>query len=65
MPSNPVMVGNEKISTRRRAPSGVVHEMADRGTGTLCGRDLPEPWVWVDDPTTCRKCLAREERDAK
>lgn len=48
------------ISTRRRAPSGTVHEMAERGVLALCGRSLAEPWQWTDDPTTCRRCLARK-----
>ena len=29
-----------EISTRRKSRNGVVHEMADRGVGTACGRQL-------------------------
>jgi len=46
------------ISTRR-AHDGAVHEMADLGVGTMCGRDLPEPWTYTDAPVNCRQCLAR------
>lgn len=48
----------QHVSTRRKAPSGTVHEMADRGVGTACGRDLPEPWAWTDDSVTCQRCKA-------
>ena len=47
-----------EISTRRKTGTGMVHEMADRGVGTACGRMLAEPWVWTDDPVTCRRCLS-------
>lgn len=46
------------ISTRRVAGRGTVHEMADRGTKSRCGRELPEPWTWTDDPTNCKRCLS-------
>ena len=47
----------ELVSTRRRWPSGKVHEMADLGVGTRCGREMPEPWDWTDDEIDCRNCL--------
>lgn len=47
-----------EISTRRKHPNtGTVHEMADFGTGTMCGRDLPEPWDWTEEPISCKRCL--------
>ena len=45
-----------EVSTRRKARGGKVHEMADRGVRTLCGRDLAEPWDWTDDPVSCSQC---------
>lgn len=50
-----------EISTRRRSRTGKVHEMADRGVGTLCGRELPDPWVFTDEAVSCRDCLRRAE----
>lgn len=44
-----------KISTRR-VQGGRVHEMADRGTATMCGLDLAEPWTWTDRPLRCAAC---------
>lgn len=45
------------ISTRRVTGSGTVHEMAERGTKSMCGRNLPEPWTYTNDPTNCKRCL--------
>lgn len=47
-----------EISTRR-VEDGVVHEMADLGTGTMCERDLREPWEWTYEAVNCEPCLAR------
>lgn len=49
-----------EIPTRRKAPTGKVHEMAEFGVKTLCGIDLPEPWNWTDEQTDCKRCLAKE-----
>ena len=48
--------GEPDISTRRLAPSGKVHGMADRGTKTMCGLDLPEPWTWTEESVSCQRC---------
>jgi hypothetical protein len=45
-------------STRRRDAAGVVHEMADLGVGTLCGRHLPAPWQRTEDAVSCAGCAA-------
>ncbi len=50
--------GPAEISTRR-IHNGTVHEMADLGVGTMCERDLPEPWTYTDAPVNCDQCLAR------
>lgn len=48
------------ISTRRISRR-TIHEMADLGTKTLCGRDLLEPWNWTDGNVNCKQCLAKLE----
>jgi hypothetical protein len=44
------------VSTKRIDPDGVIHEMADLGVGTMCGIQLPDPWVWTDKRVTCPAC---------
>lgn len=53
--------GRHQVSTRRKARSGLVHEMADLGVRTACGQNLAEPWEWTDEPTSCVQCIDREE----
>jgi hypothetical protein len=48
------------VSTRRKAKSGTVHEMANLGVDYLCGRYASEPFKWTDDPVTCKQCLAHD-----
>jgi hypothetical protein len=47
------------VSTRRVGPGGAVHEMADLGTDTLCGRRLREPWTYTNRRVTCQRCRKR------
>jgi hypothetical protein len=54
---------SKTVSTKRIGPDGVIHEMADRGCGTLCGTQLPEPWVWTDKRVTCPACRGADEQE--
>lgn len=47
-------------SGRRIDPNGVIHDWATRGFHTVCGIQLPDPWVWTEEPTTCDKCIRGE-----
>lgn len=47
-------------SGRRIDPDGVIHDWARRGFHTVCGIQLPDPWVWTEEPTTCDKCIRGE-----
>lgn len=49
---------HKEVSTRRKAKSGIVHEMADLGVDYLCGRTAQEPYGWTEEPVTCRQCLS-------
>jgi hypothetical protein len=51
------------VSTKRIDPDGVIHEMADRGYGTICGTQLPEPWIWTNKRVTCSACRGAAERE--
>lgn len=51
---------NAYKSGRRIDPDGVIHDWARLGYATVCGIQLPDPWIWTEEPTTCDKCIRGE-----